>query len=117
MLELSESLPVGTPIINLVATDEDFGTNGQVNYAVASQSSGANNNSKSQNITLSALHLEIRTSLVLPLDILSLLLQQVLGIRLHHTKLMPHKFTAHPNLIIASQAIIHYSLSRFHYCD
>ena len=59
-LELSESLPVGTPIINLVATDEDFGTNGQVNYAVASQSSGANNNSKSQNnITLSTLHLEI----------------------------------------------------------
>ena len=51
-LELSESLPVGTPIINLVATDEDFGTNGQVNYAVASQSSGANNNSKSQNNTL-----------------------------------------------------------------
>ena len=62
VLELSESLPVGTPIINLVATDEDFGTNGQVNYAVASQSSGANNNSKSQNnniIILSALHLEI----------------------------------------------------------
>jgi hypothetical protein len=43
VLELSESLPVGTPIINLVATDEDFGTNGQVNYSVASQSSGANN--------------------------------------------------------------------------
>lgn len=42
-LELSESLPIGTPIINLVATDEDFGTNGQVNYAVASQSSGVNN--------------------------------------------------------------------------
>ena len=41
-LELSESLPVGTPITNIVATDEDFGTNGQVNYAIFSQSSGEN---------------------------------------------------------------------------
>lgn len=41
-LELSESLPIGTPIINLVATDEDFGTNGLVNYAVASQFSSPN---------------------------------------------------------------------------
>lgn len=38
-LELSESLPVGTVITNLFATDEDFGTNGQVTYRVASQTS------------------------------------------------------------------------------
>ena len=36
-LELSESLPVGTAVTNLFATDEDFGSNGQVSYTVVSQ--------------------------------------------------------------------------------
>ena len=40
-LALSESLTIGTPIINLFATDEDFGSNGQVNYTIVSQSSSA----------------------------------------------------------------------------
>ena len=85
-LELSESLPVGTPIINLVATDEDFGTNGQVNYAVTSQSSGANNNSKSQNINLSTLHLEIRTSFTLDPRHSEPFIPTSFGIRLHQYK-------------------------------
>ena len=42
MLELSESLPIGTPVTSIVATDEDFGTNGLVNYAIASQHLNAN---------------------------------------------------------------------------
>ena len=38
-IELSESVPVGTPVTNLFATDDDFGSNGQVLYTIASQSS------------------------------------------------------------------------------
>ena len=41
-LEVSESLPVGTPITNIVATDDDFGSNGQVNYTIVSEFSSAN---------------------------------------------------------------------------
>lgn len=41
MLELSESLAIGTPVTNLLATDEDFGSNGQVIYTVVSQFSSA----------------------------------------------------------------------------
>lgn len=33
-LTLSESLPIGTPVLNLVATDSDFGLNGLVNYTI-----------------------------------------------------------------------------------
>ena len=33
-LLLSEDLPAGTAILNLVATDEDFGLNGLVNYTI-----------------------------------------------------------------------------------
>lgn len=40
-LTLSEDLPIGTAILNLVATDEDFGRNGLVNYTILSEESGA----------------------------------------------------------------------------
>lgn len=33
-LTLSESIPLGTPVLNLVATDSDFGLNGLVNYTI-----------------------------------------------------------------------------------
>lgn len=36
-LTLSESLPIGTAILNLVATDSDFGSNGLVNYTILSE--------------------------------------------------------------------------------
>ena len=38
-LTLSESVPVGTPVLNLVATDSDFGLNGQVNYTIVYEQS------------------------------------------------------------------------------
>ena len=40
-LTLSESLQVGTVILNLVATDSDFGPNGLVNYTIVSEESAA----------------------------------------------------------------------------
>lgn len=40
-LTLSESLPVSTAILNLVATDSDFGSNGLVSYSVLSERSEA----------------------------------------------------------------------------
>lgn len=33
-LTLSESIPLETPVLNLVATDSDFGINGLVNYTI-----------------------------------------------------------------------------------
>lgn len=36
-LPLSESIVVGTPVLNLLATDADFGLNGQVNYTIISE--------------------------------------------------------------------------------
>ena len=63
MLELSESLPVGTAVTSIVATDEDFGTNGQVNYAIASQYSSANDiifNSKDQHLLATIIGIILR---------------------------------------------------------
>ncbi len=40
-LTLSESLPIQTPVLNLVATDRDFGLNGLVNFTIVSEQSGA----------------------------------------------------------------------------
>ena len=40
-LTLSESLEVGTPVLNLVVTDADFGSNGEVNYTILSEESEA----------------------------------------------------------------------------
>ena len=40
-LTLAESLAVGTPVLNLVATDIDFGLNGLVNYTILSEESSA----------------------------------------------------------------------------
>ena len=39
-LTLSESLPVETPILNLVATDNDFGLNGLVNFTILNEQAG-----------------------------------------------------------------------------
>lgn len=36
-LTLSESLPLLTPVLNLVATDNDFGANGAINYTILYQ--------------------------------------------------------------------------------
>lgn len=38
-ISISESLPVGTPVLNLVATDNDFGTNAQLVYSIVSEES------------------------------------------------------------------------------
>ena len=40
-LTLSESFPVGSALLNLVATDSDFGSNGVVNYTILSEESQA----------------------------------------------------------------------------
>lgn len=40
-LTLSESLEVGTPVLNLVATDGDFGNNGAIIYEILSEVSDA----------------------------------------------------------------------------
>ena len=40
-LTLSESIPIGTPVLNLVATDNDFGINGLVNYTIIREESAA----------------------------------------------------------------------------
>lgn len=46
-ITLSESLSVGTPILNLVAIDSDFGSNGLVNYTILSEEyDGSVNTSK-----------------------------------------------------------------------
>lgn len=39
---LSESLPAGTVILNLVATDADFGNNSLIMYVILSEQSAAN---------------------------------------------------------------------------
>ena len=38
-LTLSESLPTQIPVLNLVATDSDFGLNGAINYTILSEES------------------------------------------------------------------------------
>ena len=40
-LALSESLPLETPVLNLVATDSDFGLNGLINFTILSEQSDA----------------------------------------------------------------------------
>lgn len=40
-LTLSEGLPLETAVLNLVATDSDFGANGQVNYTILNEQSDA----------------------------------------------------------------------------
>ncbi len=38
---LSESLPIGSSILDLVATDNDFGINAQLNYSIVSETTAA----------------------------------------------------------------------------
>ncbi len=38
---ISEGLPVGAVVLNFLATDEDFGTNGEIQYSIESEQQAA----------------------------------------------------------------------------